>query len=161
MEEAGTHLIHISPAPPLTSACRASCSPACFPRCSQPDSVERLLVRLLPRPSDRTVFAGDVIAFASPFTVAATAAAAAAAAAPAAAASSAAAWGLEGAGGLQQDTMVRRVAAMPGDELVTGEEEGDESFVVPEVRAACGCGCGFEVTVGGGSCCLAEEGQVE
>jgi hypothetical protein len=75
-----------------------------------------------------------------------------AAAAPAAAASSsAAAWGQEGAGGLHQDTMVRRVAAMPGDELVTGEDEGDESFVVPEVRdcgrgRGCGCECGWEAS---------------
>lgn len=101
--------------------------------CSQPDAVERLLVRLLPRPSERTVFAGDVVAFTSPFTAAAVA-------------------GVGGMGGVLgaagsalgpealQNTMVRRVAAMPGDELVAGEgEEDEEAIVVPEVRPGARC----------------------
>lgn len=112
----------------------------CPPACSQPDAVERLLVRLLPRPSERTVFTGDVVAFTSPLTVAAAAVAGPAGAAAglpfggssAAAAAAAAASGLGEE--LQQSTMVRRVAAMPGDELTTGEEEGAESYIIPEVR---------------------------
>ena len=31
-----------------------------------------------------------------------------------------------------QDLLVRRLAALPGDELVTGEEEDAESYVIPE-----------------------------
>ncbi|EFN53981.1 hypothetical protein CHLNCDRAFT_135936 [Chlorella variabilis] len=105
---------------------------------SQPDSVERLLVRLLPRPSERTVFTGDVVAFASPLTLAAAAApgggglAGALGLPPGGAAAAAAA---EDAAERLANTMVRRVAAMPGDELVTGEDEeaaGFESLVVPE-----------------------------
>lgn len=102
--------------------------------------MERLLVRLLPRPSERNVFIGDVVAFNSPLTVAAAAVAGPGGAATAglpfgggsAAAAAAAASGLGEE--LQQSTMVRRVAAMPGDELTTGEEEGAESYVIPEVR---------------------------
>lgn len=48
----------------------APCSPC--PR-SQPEAVERLLVRLLPRASPKTLHTGDVVAFRSPLTVAAAA----------------------------------------------------------------------------------------
>lgn len=117
----------------------AAMAPTLNPKAtSQPDAVERLLVRLLPRPSERTVFTGDVVAFTSPLTVAAAAVAGPAGAAAglpfggssAAAAAAAAASGLGEE--LQQSTMVRRVAAMPGDELTTGEEEGAESYIIPE-----------------------------
>ena len=113
LESAGQH----SPA-------NSTHSPNSHPPRSEPDSIERLLVRLLPRPSERSVHAGDVVAFASPFTTATVAAAG-------------------GGGGLGvaaaalgpeqlQSTMVRRVAAMPGEELVAAEgEEDEECLVVP------------------------------
>ena len=156
--------------------------------CSQPDAVEHLLVRLLPRPSERSVFAGDVVAFTSPLTLAVAAGPAGVAGLPlggGGAAAAAAADQEELAERLRHSAMVRRVAAMPGraarglvppvlnatphvhqgfsaagaggrgqpevglidqrrrcppaagDELVTGEEEDSESFVVPEVRGWC------------------------
>jgi hypothetical protein len=59
---------------------------------SDPDAVERLLVRLIPRPSPRTIFTGDVVAFTTPLAA--------------------------GLGGdAAQHTMVRRIAAMEGDEM--------------------------------------------
>eukprot|EP00887_Chlorella_sp_A99_P002242 scaffold10.g2242.t1 len=81
------------------------------------DAVERLLVRLIPRPAaGKTVFEGDVVAFASPFAASAVGSVEqqqqAATAAP--------------------HVLVRRVAALPGDELTTGEEEDAESYVLPE-----------------------------
>lgn len=113
----------------------------CRPR-SNPDSVERLLVRLLPRPSSRTLFTGDVVAFSSPLAVAATAAAGAMPGALGLPAAAAAAAGVDPLAGEQlQNTMVRRVAAMPGDELVTGEDEeaaGFDSIVIPEVGGVSG-----------------------
>ncbi|KAL4418699.1 hypothetical protein ABPG77_008713 [Micractinium sp. CCAP 211/92] len=118
----------------------AAMAPTLNPKAaSQPDAVERLLVRLLPRPSERNVFTGDVVAFTSPLTVAAAAVAGPGGAAAARlpyGGSSAAAAAAAAAGGigeeLGQSTMVRRVAAMPGDELTTGEEEGAESYIIPE-----------------------------
>ncbi|KAL4440610.1 hypothetical protein ABPG75_003611 [Micractinium tetrahymenae] len=120
----------------------AAMAPTLNPKATgQPDAVERLLVRLLPRPSERNVFNGDVVAFTSPLTVAAAAVAgpggAAAAGLPfggsSAAVAAAAAAASPGLGQeLQQSTMVRRVSAMPGDELTTGEEEGAESYIIPE-----------------------------
>lgn len=89
-------------------------------------------MRLLPRPSDRSVHTGDVVAFTSPFTAAAVAGG-----------GGLGGGGLGVAGGALgpealQATMVRRVAAMPGEELVAGEgEEGEETYVVPEVRLPC------------------------
>lgn len=54
-----------------------SAGPTNLPRapcpCSQPEAVERLLVRLLPRASPKTLHTGDVVAFRSPLTVAAAA----------------------------------------------------------------------------------------
>lgn len=114
---------------PLTSVMLitgAAMSPTLNPKAaSQPDAVERLLVRLLPRATPKTVHTGDVVAFRSPLTVAAAAGA-----------------GAGGLGGfaaaalepeLLQNTMIRRVAAMPGDELVAFEgEEHEETFVVPQ-----------------------------
>ncbi|KAI3431274.1 hypothetical protein D9Q98_004335 [Chlorella vulgaris] len=115
----------------------AAMSPTLNPKASSnPDSVERLLVRLLPRPSSRTLFSGDVVAFSSPLAVAATAAAGAMPGALGLPAAAAAAAGVDPLAGEQlQNTMVRRVAAMPGDELVTGEDEeaaGFDSIVIPE-----------------------------
>ncbi len=138
--------------------------------CSQPDAVERLLVRLLPRPSERNVFTGDVVAFTSPLTVAAAAVAGPGGAAAARlpyGGSSAAAAAAAAAGGigeeLGQSTMVRRVAAMPGDELTTGEEEGAESYIIPEVRPTRWLGYS-ELSVGGrrarGAYCWAERARL-
>ncbi|PSC67635.1 peptidase S24 S26A S26B S26C family [Micractinium conductrix] len=114
----------------------AAMAPTLNPKgASQPDAVEHLLVRLLPRPSERSVFAGDVVAFTSPLTLAVAAGPAGVAGLPlggGGAAAAAAADQEELAERLRHSAMVRRVAAMPGDELVTGEEEDSESFVVPE-----------------------------
>jgi hypothetical protein len=59
-------------------------------------------------------------------------------------AAAAAAAGVDPLAGEQlQNTMVRRVAAMPGDELVTGEDEeaaGFDSIVIPEVGGGSAAG---------------------
>ncbi|PRW05766.1 mitochondrial inner membrane protease subunit 2-like [Chlorella sorokiniana] len=115
---------------PLTSVMLitgAAMAPTLNPKAaSQPEAVERLLVRLLPRPSSKTVHTGDVVAFRSPLTVAA---AAGAGAGGGLGSFAAAALDPE----LLQNTMIRRVAAMPGDELVAFEgEEHEETFVVPQ-----------------------------
>lgn len=70
------------------------------------DSVERLLVRLIPRPSAASVFTGDVVAFTSPL------------ASP-------------GASPLDS-AMVRRVAAVEGDEMES-EDPDVEGFTLPKV----------------------------
>ncbi|GAB4819536.1 hypothetical protein N2152v2_006582 [Parachlorella kessleri] len=72
------------------------------------ESVEHLLLRLIPRPSGKTVFTDDVVAFTSPF--------AASAVAPIAAPGS---------------VMVRRVAAVEGDEMVSDDAE-EEGFQIPQ-----------------------------
>lgn len=68
---------------------------------SDPTAVERLVLRLLRRPSSRSVQVGDVVAFYSPL-------------APADA----------------QHVMVRRVAAVEGQEMVSGSDE-EQSFSIP------------------------------
>lgn len=89
-----------------------SMAPTLNPNASQqPDAVEKLLIRLIPRPSNRSLFTGDVIAFNNPF-------------APAAAQS-----------GQPQQVMVRRIAAMEGDELISeeaGEDEVPEEYIIPD-----------------------------
>lgn len=127
-------------------------------------------MRLLPRPSERNVFTGDVVAFTSPLTVAAAAVAGPGGAAAARlpyGGSSAATAAAAAAGGigeeLGQSTMVRRVAAMPGDELTTGEEEGAESYIIPEVRPTRWLSYS-ELSVGGrrarGAYCWAERARL-
>ncbi len=72
-------------------------------------AVDRLLMRCMPRASLRSIFSGDVVAFNSP---------------------------LAPAGG-QENIMVRRVAAVEGDELIT-DDPADASFTIPEgVHSAC------------------------
>lgn len=74
------------------------------PAAAQGDRIEKLLVRLIPRPAaNRTVFDGDVVAFASPI--------AGPASSPA--------------------VLVRRVAALEGDEMASDDAE-DEAFAVPQ-----------------------------
>ncbi|EIE23483.1 hypothetical protein COCSUDRAFT_53353 [Coccomyxa subellipsoidea C-169] len=68
-------------------------------------AVDRLLMRCMPRASLRSIFSGDVVAFNSP---------------------------LAPAGG-QENIMVRRVAAVEGDELIT-DDPADASFTIPEGR---------------------------
>lgn len=58
------------------------------------EAVEKLVVRAIPRPSPRTVLVGDVVAFTSPLS------------------------GLGTSGDAAVEMMVRRVAALEGDELV-------------------------------------------
>jgi hypothetical protein len=73
---------------------------------TQPDAMERFLMRLIPRPAaQRSVFDGDVVAFRSPLV----------------------------SPGATPPVMVRRVAALEGEELVTDEPEEDESVVIPKV----------------------------
>lgn len=73
---------------------------------TQPDAVEQFLMRLLPRPAARrTVFDGDVVALTSP---------------------------LPGSPGSSHQIMVRRVAALEGDEMVSDEPEVDGSFRIPD-----------------------------
>lgn len=73
---------------------------------TQPASVEKFLMRLVPRPmANRTIFEGDVIAFTSPLT----------------------------GPGSTEHVMVRRVAALEGDEM-TSDDPAEEEFVIPKVR---------------------------
>ena len=65
-------------------------------------TVDKLLMRCIPRPSLRAVFAGDVVAFNSPV-----------------------------AGPGAEHLMVRRVAAVEGEELVT-DDPADGSYTIPE-----------------------------
>mmetsp|Transcript_28687 Transcript_28687/g.73956 ORF Transcript_28687/g.73956 Transcript_28687/m.73956 type:complete len:276 (-) Transcript_28687:616-1443(-) len=71
------------------------------------DALEKLVVRTIPRPSSRTVLVGDVVAFNSPLTL-----------------------------GTSSDTnefiMVRRVAAMEGDEMVAASSSDSEEQQVEE-----------------------------
>lgn len=69
---------------------------------STPDACENLLLRLLPRPSSKNVFVGDVVAFNSPLHLPD-----------------------------RQNVMVRRVAAMEGDEMVS-DDPADEPFLIPQ-----------------------------
>ncbi len=79
------------------------------------DALEKLVVRTIPRPSSRTVLVGDVVAFNSPLTL-----------------------------GTSSDTnefiMVRRVAAMEGDEMValasSSSASGEDSSEQGEGQAA-------------------------
>lgn len=64
------------------------------------DALEKLVVRLIPRPSPRTIGVGDVVAFSSPLDL------------------------------KQEHLMVRRVAALEADEMVS-DEAGDEAFRIP------------------------------
>lgn len=68
---------------------------------SAPTALENLLLRLIPRPSSKNVFVGDVVALNSPLH------------APDA-----------------QNVLIRRVAAMEGDEMVSDDPE-DEPFFIP------------------------------
>ena len=69
---------------------------------SSTSTVDKLLMRCIPRPSLRAVFAGDVVAFNSPV-----------------------------AGPGAEHLMVRRVAAVEGEELVT-DDPADGSYTIPE-----------------------------
>ena len=74
---------------------------------TQPDAAEKFLMRLIPRPvAQRSVFDGDIIAFTSPLV----------------------------SPGAADQIMVRRVAALEGEELVSGdnEEEDEEAVVIPK-----------------------------
>ncbi len=79
-----------------------SSSPLCDSSSSTTSTVDKLLMRCIPRPSMRAVFAGDVVAFNSPL-----------------------------AGPGMEHLMVRRVAAVEGEELVT-DDPADESYIIPE-----------------------------
>ena len=70
-------------------------------------TVDRLLMRCIPRPSLRAVFTGDVVAFNSPL-----------------------------AGRGAEHLMVRRVAAMEGEELIT-DDPADGSYTIPEGAPHC------------------------
>ena len=70
-------------------------------------TVDRLLMRCIPRPSLRAVFTGDVVAFNSPL-----------------------------AGSGTEHVMVRRVAAMEGEELIT-DDPADGSYTIPEGALCC------------------------
>lgn len=101
----------------------AAMAPALNPAAAagDPRALEALVVRLLPRPSPRSVSVGDVVAFRAPPSAAAAAAAAGADAdADANAATAAAA----------EPVLVRRVAALEQAEMVS-DEAGDEPFRVP------------------------------
>jgi len=72
---------------------------------ARPESFEKFLMRLIPRPvAHRTVFEGDVVAFTSPLT----------------------------GPGSSEHVMVRRVAALEGDEMVSDDLEIDEAFLIPK-----------------------------
>lgn len=76
---------------------------------THPDAAEKFLMRLIPRPvAQRSVFDGDVIAFTSPLISASA----------------------------DQKIMVRRVAALEGDELVSDEPEEDGAVVIPKVGSS-------------------------
>jgi hypothetical protein len=65
------------------------------------DTVDKLLMRCMPRASLRSIFSGDVVAFSSPLSPNA------------------------------DNIMVRRVAAVEGDELIT-DDPSDGSYTIPE-----------------------------
>jgi hypothetical protein len=69
-----------------------------------PDAVESLLLRWLPRPSSKNVFVGDVVAFNSPLATADI-----------------------------QNVLIRRVAAMEGEEMVSDDPEDEPFFIPPGV----------------------------
>ena len=71
-------------------------------------AVDRLLMRCLPRASLRTVFSGDVVAFNSPLA----------------------------SGSGAENIMVRRVAAVEGEELIT-DDPADASYTIPEGALFC------------------------
>ena len=78
---------------------------------SQPDAVERFLMRLIPHPvAQSNIFDGDVVAFTSPLV----------------------------SPGSAEQVLVRRVAALEGDELVTADDadqdDGEATYVIPSVR---------------------------
>ena len=80
----------------------SSSPPAGGSSSSGTSTVDKLLMRCIPRPSLRAVFAGDVVAFNSPV-----------------------------AGPGAEHLMVRRVAALEGEELVT-DDPADGSYTIPE-----------------------------
>jgi len=81
----------------------------------EPTSMERFLLRKIPRPvACRTVFDGDVVAFTSPLSH------------PGGSAGE--------TGAAEKHVMVRRIAALEGDEMVSDDPE-DESFVIPKDHA--------------------------
>ncbi len=69
--------------------------------CSDKGATEKLVVRLIPRPSPRTVSVGDVVAFNSPMDAS------------------------------KAHVMVRRVAALEGSEMVSDEPEDEAFVVPP------------------------------
>lgn len=75
---------------------------------TQPDAAEKFLMRLIPRPAaNRTVFDGDVVAFTSPLV----------------------------SPGAAEQVMVRRVTALEGDELISEEEDTEDSYTIPKVSS--------------------------
>jgi len=76
---------------------------------TQRDAAEKFLMRLIPRPvAQRSVFDGDVIAFTSP---------------------------LVSPGSSGEQIMVRRVAALEGEELISDEPDEDGgTVVIPKVN---------------------------
>ena len=70
-------------------------------------AIEHLIVRVIPRPTPRSVLLGDIVAFHSPLDQPSDA----------------------------QHVMVRRVAALEGTEMVSGSSE-DKAFHIPRVSAA-------------------------
>lgn len=94
----------------------AAMAPALNPAAAagDPRALEALVVRLLPRPSVRSVSVGDVVAFR----------------APAASAGDAADGGCNDDAAAADHVLVRRVAALEQAEMVS-EEAGDEPFRVP------------------------------
>jgi hypothetical protein len=94
-----------------------------------PRALEALVVRLLPRPSPRSVSVGDVVAFRAP--PPATASASAAGDADADASSSSSSSSADStAPAAAEHVLVRRVAALEQTEMVS-DEAGDEPFRVP------------------------------
>ncbi|MEW5299296.1 MAG: hypothetical protein WDW38_003388 [Sanguina aurantia] len=79
------------------------------------NAVEKLVVRLLPRPSSRSVMIGDVIAFNSPLS--------------------------SSSSSTPQNVLIRRVAAVEGDEMLTGDETSasGEAAAAPMVVPAGNC----------------------
>jgi hypothetical protein len=87
----------------------AAMSPCLNKRASAEDkfAIERLVVRVIPRPTPRSIMLGDVVAFHSPLAQPSD----------------------------EQHVMVRRVAALEGTEMVSDSSE-DEAFEVPKVSSS-------------------------
>lgn len=79
---------------------------------SEPSAVERLLVRQIARPSTKNIFVGDVVAVQSPLS--------------------------RSAAVQPQEVLVRRVAAVEGDEMVSDDPDV-EAFELPKVLEPYSC----------------------